>query len=98
MWNGGRGEFGKREDSYSRPAPSRCCARSDSARAWTGKAIRMTVRPSPGKAGRVLHRHQQFTGKRMMAYGQTAITEDLYAACDAAGGEVMDEADMSACT
>ena len=29
----------------------------------------------------------------MMAYGQTAITEDLYAARDAAGGEVIDEAD-----
>jgi p-hydroxybenzoate 3-monooxygenase len=28
----------------------------------------------------------------MMAYGQTAITEDLYAACDAAGAEVIDEA------
>jgi p-hydroxybenzoate 3-monooxygenase len=32
------------------------------------------------------------TGKRMMAYGQTAITEDLYAARDAAGGQVIDEA------
>jgi p-hydroxybenzoate 3-monooxygenase len=29
----------------------------------------------------------------MMAYGQTSITEELYAARDAAGGEVMDEAD-----
>jgi p-hydroxybenzoate 3-monooxygenase len=29
----------------------------------------------------------------MMAYGQTAITEDLYAARDAAGGQVIDEAD-----
>ena len=27
-----------------------------------------------------------------MAYGQTAITEDLYAARDAAGGQVIDEA------
>jgi p-hydroxybenzoate 3-monooxygenase len=36
---------------------------------------------------------QKFTGKRMMAYGQTAITEDLYAARDTAGGEVIDEAD-----
>jgi len=36
---------------------------------------------------------RRFTGKRMMAYGQTAITEDLYAARDAAGGQVVDEAD-----
>ena len=32
------------------------------------------------------------TGKRMMVYGQTAITEDLYAARDAAGGQIIDEA------
>jgi p-hydroxybenzoate 3-monooxygenase len=36
---------------------------------------------------------RRFTGKPMMAYGQTAITEDLYAARDAAGGLVIDEAD-----
>lgn len=35
---------------------------------------------------------KKYTGKMMMAYGQTAITEDLYAARDAAGGEVIDEA------
>jgi len=35
---------------------------------------------------------KKYTGKRMMAYGQTAITEDLYAACDAAGGRIVDEA------
>jgi len=35
---------------------------------------------------------KKFTGKSMMAYGQTAITEDLYAARDAAGGEIIDEA------
>jgi predicted nucleic acid-binding protein len=35
---------------------------------------------------------KKFTGKLMMAYGQTAITEDLYAARDAAGGETVDEA------
>src|ERR1700676_5114934 len=35
---------------------------------------------------------KKHTGKRMMAYGQTAITEDLYAARDAAGGPVIDEA------
>ena len=36
---------------------------------------------------------KKFTGKAMMAYGQTAITEDLYSALDAAGGQVIDEAD-----
>jgi len=35
---------------------------------------------------------RKYTGKRMMAYGQTAITEDLYAARDAAGGQIVDEA------
>lgn len=34
----------------------------------------------------------KYTGKRMMVYGQTAITEDLYAARDAAGAQVIDEA------
>jgi p-hydroxybenzoate 3-monooxygenase len=33
-----------------------------------------------------------YTGKEMMAYGQTAITEDLFAARDAAGGQIIDEA------
>ena len=32
-----------------------------------------------------------FTGKIMMTYGQTALTEDLYAARDAAGGTVRDQ-------
>jgi p-hydroxybenzoate 3-monooxygenase len=35
---------------------------------------------------------KKYTGKQMMAYGQTAITEDLYAARDAAGGCIIDEA------
>lgn len=35
---------------------------------------------------------KKYTGKPMMAYGQTAITEDLYAARDAMGGIVIDEA------
>src|SRR5437773_5369443 len=35
---------------------------------------------------------KKFTGKTMMAYGQTAITEDLYAARDRAGGEIIGEA------
>jgi p-hydroxybenzoate 3-monooxygenase len=35
----------------------------------------------------------KYTGKQMMAYGQTAITEDLYAARDAAGGHIIDAAD-----
>jgi p-hydroxybenzoate 3-monooxygenase len=34
----------------------------------------------------------KYTGKSMMMYGQTALTEDLYAARDAAGGQVVDEA------
>ena len=34
----------------------------------------------------------KFTGKIMMTYGQTALTEDLYAARDAAGGTIVDEA------
>jgi p-hydroxybenzoate 3-monooxygenase len=34
----------------------------------------------------------KYTGKRMMAYGQTAITEDLYAARDLAGGQIIDGA------
>src|SRR5580704_12417565 len=34
----------------------------------------------------------KYTGRPMMAYGQTAITEDLYAARDAAGGTIIDEA------
>lgn len=36
---------------------------------------------------------RKYTGKPMMAYGQTAITEDLYAARDAMGGRIIDEAD-----
>ena len=35
---------------------------------------------------------RKYTGKPMMAYGQTAITEDLYAARDGAGGKIVDEA------
>jgi p-hydroxybenzoate 3-monooxygenase len=35
---------------------------------------------------------RKFAGKPMMAYGQTNITEDLYAARDAAGGKIVDEA------
>src|ERR1700719_2992831 len=38
---------------------------------------------------------KKFTGRTMMAYGQTAITEDLYAARDAAGGESIDESRRS---
>jgi p-hydroxybenzoate 3-monooxygenase len=36
---------------------------------------------------------KKFTGRALMSYGQTALTEDLYAARDAAGGEVVDQAD-----
>jgi p-hydroxybenzoate 3-monooxygenase len=35
---------------------------------------------------------KKYTGKIMMTYGQTALTEDLYAARDAAGGKIIDEA------
>ena len=35
---------------------------------------------------------KKYTGKSMMAYGQTAITEDLYAAREAMGGIIIDEA------
>jgi p-hydroxybenzoate 3-monooxygenase len=35
---------------------------------------------------------KKFTGKIMMTYGQTALTEDLYAARDLADGKVIDEA------
>ena len=35
---------------------------------------------------------KKFTGKIMMTYGQTALTEDLYAARDAAGGLIYDQA------
>jgi p-hydroxybenzoate 3-monooxygenase len=41
---------------------------------------------------------KQYTGKQMMVYGQTSITEDLYAARDAAGGTIVDEAaDVTLC-
>lgn len=36
---------------------------------------------------------KKWTGKQMMAYGQTNITEDLYAARESAGGAVICEAD-----
>jgi p-hydroxybenzoate 3-monooxygenase len=41
---------------------------------------------------RLLIDTRKYTGKEMMAYGQTAITEDLYAARDAVGGQIVDEA------
>jgi p-hydroxybenzoate 3-monooxygenase len=42
---------------------------------------------------RLLIDTRKYAGRPMMAYGQTAITEDLFAARDAAGGKVIDEAD-----
>ncbi len=42
---------------------------------------------------RLLIDTKKYTGKPTMAYGQTAITEDLFAARDAAGGKVIDQAD-----
>jgi p-hydroxybenzoate 3-monooxygenase len=48
-----------------------------------GTAIAWEGRP------RFLIDTKKFTGKQMMAYGQTAITEDLYAARDASGGQII---------
>jgi p-hydroxybenzoate 3-monooxygenase len=45
-----------------------------------------------GERGRFFIDTRKYTGKPMMAYGQTAITEDLYAARDAAKGQIVDEA------
>jgi p-hydroxybenzoate 3-monooxygenase len=42
--------------------------------------------------GRFFIDTKKYTGKQMTAYGQTAITEDLYAARDAAGNAPIDEA------
>ena len=46
-----------------------------------------------GNDRRLLIDTVRFAGKPMVAYGQTAITEDLYAARDQAGGVVLDEAE-----
>lgn len=35
---------------------------------------------------------RKYTGRQMVAYGQTNVTEDLYAARDAMGGTIIDEA------
>src|SRR5690349_5803351 len=35
---------------------------------------------------------KKFTGRQLMTYGQTSLTEDLYAARDKAGGKVIDRA------
>jgi p-hydroxybenzoate 3-monooxygenase len=51
-----------------------------------GSAIAWEGRP------RFLIDTKKYTGRPMMAYGQTAITEDLFAARDAAGGTIIDEA------
>src|ERR1700732_2597976 len=63
-----------------------------------GERMDREGRPHNGTAiawegrGRFFIDTKRFTGKSMMAYGQTAITEDLYAARDAAGGQIIDEA------
>lgn len=46
-----------------------------------------------GGARRLLIDTMKYSGKPMVAYGQTAITEDLYAARDRDGGAVVDEAE-----
>ena len=77
----------------SRPARLRCCARSGSARGWIAKGIRTTARAIAWEGRpRFFIDTKKYTGKPMMAYGQTAITEDLYAARDAADGKIVDEA------
>jgi p-hydroxybenzoate 3-monooxygenase len=43
--------------------------------------------------GRFFIDTRKYAGKPMMAYGQTNITEDLYAARDAMGGVIVDEAE-----
>jgi p-hydroxybenzoate 3-monooxygenase len=63
-----------------------------------GERMDREGRPHDGAAiawagrGRFFIDTTKYTGKAMMAYGQTAITEDLYAARDAAGGQIIDEA------
>ncbi len=71
----------------------------DLLREW-GLADRMNRegRPHDGTAivwegkGRFFIDAKKYTGKTMMGYGQTALTEDLYAARDAAGGQIVHEA------
>ena len=46
-----------------------------------------------GRRHRLTLDTQRYAGRPMMAYGQTNITEDLYAARDAAGGICYDEAE-----
>src|SRR6478609_7806656 len=50
------------------------------------------IRAGVLEAGTIALLREVGLGERMLAYGQTAITEDLYAARDAAGGQVIDEA------
>ena len=78
----------------SNGARSRCCAAPASASAWTARATCTTAPASPGAAAsRFFIDTRKYAGKPMMAYGQTNITEDLYAARDAMGGVVIDEAE-----
>ncbi len=63
-----------------------------------GERMDREGRPHDGTAimwegrGRFFIDAKKYTGKTMMGYGQTALTEDLYAARDAAGGQIIDEA------
>ena len=76
-----------------RTAASSYCAKSGSARAWTATAIRTTGRAIAWEGHeRFFIDTKKFTGKIMMTYGQTALTEDLYAARDIAGGAIIDQA------
>jgi hypothetical protein len=79
--------------AYWRLEQSICCVRSDSGSVWIAKAIPMMGSEIAWEGrDRFFIDTKKFTGKSMMAYGQTAITEDLYAARDAAGGQIIDEA------
>jgi p-hydroxybenzoate 3-monooxygenase len=57
-----------------------------------GKAHDGTVMAWQGRPSFLIDT-KKYTGRRMMAYGQTAITEDLYAAMEARGGHVIELAD-----
>lgn len=46
-----------------------------------------------GGSEKLLIDTRKYTGRDMTAYGQTAITEDLYEARDKAGGQIIDEAE-----
>jgi len=79
--------------AFWRPERSICCARLASESGWIARAISHDGSAIAWEGReRFFIDPKKFTGKPMMAYGQTAITEDLYAARDTAGGQIIDEA------